>query len=307
VQLTGTGSDPNNDPLTYAWDLDNNGSFETVGQNVTFSAATLDGPGSQTVGLRVCDNKNACATTNATVNLTNVAPTVGNITAPTDPQMVNSTANTSVTFTDPGTLDTHTAVWNWGDGNSSNGTVTESTGSGTVSGTHTYNSAGVYTVTVTVTDKDGGAGTNKYQYVVIYDPSAGFVTGGGTIQSPSGAEPAQNTATGKASFGVSAKYTSSGTPTGVTKFAFPTGNLDFVSTGYDWLVVEGNTAYLTGVGTINGSGTYNFWVSVTDGSPDTFRIRIFTDAGVISYDNQIGAVDIAAPTEAINGGQIKIH
>ena len=44
VPLSATGSDPESGPLTYAWDLDDNGSFETSGQNVTFSAAGLDGP-----------------------------------------------------------------------------------------------------------------------------------------------------------------------------------------------------------------------------------------------------------------------
>ena len=32
VTLTAGGSDPNGDSLTYAWDLDNNGSFETAGR-----------------------------------------------------------------------------------------------------------------------------------------------------------------------------------------------------------------------------------------------------------------------------------
>ena len=43
VSLSATGTDPNGDTLTYAWDLDNNGSYETPGQTVTFSAALIDG------------------------------------------------------------------------------------------------------------------------------------------------------------------------------------------------------------------------------------------------------------------------
>ena len=55
-------------------------------------------------------------------------------------------------FGDAGASDTHTAVWNWGDGTTSAGTVAETDGSGTVTGGHTYDAAGVYTVTVRVED-----------------------------------------------------------------------------------------------------------------------------------------------------------
>ena len=72
VTLTATGSDPQGDALTYAWDLDNNGTFETPGQSVTFTAG--DGPASTTVAVRVSDG-DASSTDQATVNVSNVAPT----------------------------------------------------------------------------------------------------------------------------------------------------------------------------------------------------------------------------------------
>ena len=76
VTLSATGSDPNGDVLTYAWDLDNNGSFETPGQNVTVSAAALDGPNSVTVKVKATDPLGLSAESTATVNVLNVVPSV---------------------------------------------------------------------------------------------------------------------------------------------------------------------------------------------------------------------------------------
>ena len=105
VGLSGTGSDPDGDLLTYAWDLDNNGSFETAGQNVTFSAAGRDGPGSQTVVLRVCDDESACATSPTTVTINNVPPTIGSVTN-SGPVAEGSPATITVNAGDPaGVLD----------------------------------------------------------------------------------------------------------------------------------------------------------------------------------------------------------
>ena len=75
VPLVATGNDPDGDPLTYAWDLDGNGTYETPGRTPTFSAAGLDGPSAQVVGVQVTDDGGLTATSTAIVNVTNVPPT----------------------------------------------------------------------------------------------------------------------------------------------------------------------------------------------------------------------------------------
>ena len=78
ITLYGSGTDIDSTSLTYAWDLDGIvADFEAVGQNVPFSG--LDGPGTPTVRLQVCDTGtpgSACTVDNATVTVNNVAPSL---------------------------------------------------------------------------------------------------------------------------------------------------------------------------------------------------------------------------------------
>ena len=75
VTLFGSASAAGSAPLTYAWDLDNNGQFDDAfGRTPTFDASELDGHSTHVVSLRVTDgNQSADAT--ATVNVRNVNPT----------------------------------------------------------------------------------------------------------------------------------------------------------------------------------------------------------------------------------------
>jgi hypothetical protein len=182
--------------------------------------------------------------------------------------------------------------------------------SGARTGSHTYSSAGVYTVTLTQDDAIA-----VYQYVVVYDPNGGFVTGGGWIESPVGAYVADPTLTGKANFGFVSKYKKGATvPTGNTEFQFKAGDLNFKSTSYQWLVVAGARAQYKGVGTINGTGDYGFLLTAIDGAinggggVDRFRIKIWdrNNGDAIVYDNQIGASDDSSATTALGGGSIVI-
>jgi hypothetical protein len=232
-----------------------------------------------------------------------------------DPVAVNTAVGATASFTDPGTSDTHSAIFDWGDGSTIAGAVSEASGSGTATGSHSYATPGVYTVAATVADGDGGSGSGTFQYVVVYDPSGGFVTGGGWITSPAGAYAVDPGLSGKANFGFNAKYQNgANVPTGNTQFHFKAGSLNFHSTSYQWLVVAGAKAQFKGSGAINGTGDYGFILTAVDGQvsggggADKFRIKIWSNAtGAVVYDSQIGADDTAEPSTVLGGGSIVIH
>jgi Ca2+-binding RTX toxin-like protein len=70
-------------------------------------------------------------------------------------------------FTDVGTLDTHTAVVDWGDGSPLQMvTIVEAGGVGTISGSHIYQFGGIFTITVTLTDDDTGTAMTTTTAVV---------------------------------------------------------------------------------------------------------------------------------------------
>ena len=307
VVVTASGSDVEDTSLTFAWDLDNNGSFETAGQTVTFSASGLDGPSSPTVSVRVTDSGGLSTTAQATVNVANVAPVVSAINAPADPAQMGATINVSASFADAGAADTHTAVWSWGDGTTSPAVVSEANGSGSVSGSRTYTAAGLYTVGLTVTDKDGAFAQSIFQYVVVYDP-ARSESGKGSIYSPAGAYTRDPSLEGPADFSFSLGYgRNATTPSGRESFNFKTARASFTGGSYKWLVVNGARGWLRGTGTLTVNGvseTCEFLMTVTDGQQtggggiDRFRIKIWNATGVI-YDNQTGAADDAEATQAV--------
>ncbi|HET9323830.1 MAG TPA: trypsin-like serine protease [Gaiellaceae bacterium] len=146
VAMTGSGSDPEGNTLTYAWDLDRNGSFESAGRSATFSTLGIDGPATRAPLLRVCDSAGACSDDPATVRIVNVAPRAN--AGPDRRVRRNRRVRFFVRATDPGG-DALTATWR--------------IGRRTVKGsrvTHVFRRAGRYTVRVTVTDGDGGSTTD---------------------------------------------------------------------------------------------------------------------------------------------------
>ena len=184
-----------------------------------------------------------------------------------------------------------------------------------ITASHSYAAAGVYLITVTVKDEAGNSVSQAFQYMVISDPDAGFVTGGGWINSKTGAYVPNAAVTGKAHFGFTAKYKKdSAVPSG--NLQFQVGNLKFDSTNSEWLVVSGSKVQYKGSGTINGAGHYGFLLTATDGQMaggggiDGFRIKIRdkNDGERVVYDNAAGSETISgSPTQAIAGGSIVIH
>jgi uncharacterized repeat protein (TIGR01451 family) len=305
--------DPNGQDLTYAWDLDGDGNYDD-----DFSPTpevTFPDNGIYNVWLQVTDPHGAEDTDIAVVTVNNVAPTVEEITAPIDPIAVGAPLTTSAPFSDPG-QDSWTATWDWGDGTTSSGTFSDFN----VHGEHAYVVPGVYTLTLTVEDNDGGVGMATYQFVVVYDPEGGFVTGGGWIWSPKGAYVEDPSLEGMATFGFIAKYNrGANIPSGQTEFHFQLANLCFHSDTYQWLVVAGARAQFKGFGTINGEGYYRFILTATDADLNTndvheldgVRIRIWweDDEGVenVIYDNYPDEDIDSDIISEIEGGSIVIH
>lgn len=166
--------------------------------------------------------------------------------------------------------------------------------------------AGIYPIDLTVDDRGYAHDDTASTSVYVYDPSAGFVTGGGWIDSPVGAYLPDASLAGKATFEFASKYQKKAdVPTCDTEFVLDVAGLDFHSTSCDWLFVDGSStnAQFMGTGTINDTGAYKFMLWASDKRPDTFRIKIWSEdeSGLetVVYDN--------GTDQEIGRGNIAIH
>jgi len=280
------------------------------------TAGTPMGLGVTTITVTVKDAVGNSSTCQTTFTVTNDAPVIGVVTGPPGPLAIGTPASVTANFTDTGSQG-HTCTFSWDDGTQSS--VTVGAGVTSCTGTRTYASPGVYTVSVTVTDDCSAASlAGIFEFVVVYDPNAGFVTGGGFIISPAGSDAADLTLTGKANFGFVSKYKKgSNVPDGETEFQFKAGDINFHSSAYDagsLVISGGRKATYRGDGTVNGQSGYRFLLIAYDGNQpggdgvDRFRIKV-TQGGSVIYDNRMGVsedLDLADPT-ALGGGSIVIH
>jgi hypothetical protein len=228
---------------------------------------------------------------------------------PTDPLALGTIVALGIDVGEPAYTDS--VIWGWGDGLTDEVAADQSD----IATNHMYGEPGVYTVRATLIQGGLEAGYADFQYVVVYDPTAGFVTGGGWFNSLEGAYLADPSLIGKATFGFVPKYKKGAIiPTGNTEFQFKTGGLTFRSLEYQWLVIAGARAQFKGTGTVNGLGNFGFMLTAVDEAltPSTdldwFRIKIWDrDSDTMTYDNGLGINNDGDPITAIEGGSIVIH
>lgn len=173
VTVTATAGDSEGETFSYAWDLDGDGSFETSGNPVTFTAAGHDGPGVAAIQVRAVNALGQTATAAGGIEITNVAPAVEEPMLIPKPSVEGATANVRAVFSDPaGIVDApFGCAVDYGDGSDLQlGTVD---GGVCLGPPHSYAAHGTYTVRVYVTDKDGGTGTGATPHTVVFD-WAGF-------------------------------------------------------------------------------------------------------------------------------------
>jgi len=307
VALALSGTDSDGDALTFSWDL---GDGTTGSGAVPPANHVYADNGTYVIMLAVDDGRGGADTARTTATISNVAPSLAAFSIPATPMGLTPggiTVPVSSSFTDPGTVDTHTASLDCGSGVTAQSEVVGEMASSACS----FSSAGVYSIRLTVRDKDGGSDTKLSSApIVVFDPAGGRLTGGGWVASPAGAVAFAPTAAGKLTFSLNARYEpGSSIPTGKAELNLTVGKLEFRSTSLDWLVAIEASAQVQGRGTVNGSGDYAFSVVAMDGqSTGAVRIRIWhRTSGTLLYDSRPGAPLDETGVTALGGGSIQLH
>lgn len=175
IQLTGWAHSPSADDnasgFTYMWMVSKDGADFAAGFGSSWSF-TPDDEGTYVVTLIATDDGGY---SNSSVPMTfigtNLAPTatIIGVTGPAPWNLFLPQEQLMFTgsFTDPGTGDTHTATWDFGDGATTSTRYDIPSGSEKFSVTHSYVNPGTYPVSLTVADDDGGTSTAHWTVNVV--------------------------------------------------------------------------------------------------------------------------------------------
>jgi len=157
-----------------------------------------------------------------------------------------------------------------------------------------FSEAGIYDVTLTVTDPYGASDSCTAQ-VVVYDPSAGFVTGGGWIDSPPGAF-ASNTVKVYSTY---ATQDGGGAPYSDLVGFFQSTEIMFASeTGYSWhpYDLQDFGAEITGVLAVEADGDHEFTLDSDDGS------MLYIDGDLVVDNGDAHAPETASGSAYLTAG-----
>jgi len=239
ITLTGATYDPESTTPSTTWsyratnDVDAGTECSFTDGNAAHTAITCTDDGIFEVTLTADDGVNEAVSDTAIVTVSNAAPTV-TLTGPSTWQafQAGTPVTAAVAFVDPGANDTHTCHINWDDGTTESFAAT----GGTCTSTSTFPIAGMYSLAITVTDDDGAAG-NTSTLAIVFDPSAGFATAGGWLDSPPGGYPADPTAAGKARFTAQANYHGDIALTGNVQFGLHSALFELRSDTVEWMVI----------------------------------------------------------------------
>ena len=163
-------------------------------------------------------------------------------------------------------------------------------------------------------NRDGNWNIYYYEIDTKKSSPSGFTNGSGFIHSPLGAVVNDGSKSGRAQFRLNARISKGGELHGRAAFSFNNGNIDFQSTSYSQIIVSGNMAKVSGIGTVNGSGAYEFYINVVDEKStgrnrvaDKYRLQIVDPASQeVVYDNQMGDSEAAIATHPITNGNILV-
>jgi len=173
---------------------------------------------------------------------------------------------------------------------------------------------GIYSIQVYATSTQAGytfEGIMENIDLVVYDVSAGSVSGSGQFISPVGAYRDNLSLTGMAHIAFVSKYRrGKSEPDGNTAFRFKAAGLSFQSSTYQWLVVTEYSAKFKGTGVVNIDGQQHickFMLTGVDNEPDEIRMKLWQEDGFgeesVIYDNS----DESSYGSILETGNIMIH